>query len=334
MIGLSEAKRLGLMYYQRSEPCINGHRADYLVSNRTCTECEKIRKGSSTALTATPKQVDAPKIFIFDIETSPMMGYFWGLFKQNMSLDMIENDWFVMTWAGKWFGQEEILSDSCWNYSYSGKTYFEAALSDDKDALLDIDRKVVSSLWDVLQEADMIVAHNGDKFDMRKVGARAIQHGLMPLSSVKQIDTMKIAKNVGAFSSNKLDHLANVLCGESKVETGGFNLWKSCIKGEKESWVKMLDYNINDVTILENVWVALAPYDKKSPSFITHTESTVTRCTSPACGSTDISETGKSHKTTVSEFTSYVCNSCGKQHRGRKNIRSKEQMEATLMNPR
>jgi len=262
---------------------------------------------------------DDPKIFIYDIETSPMLGYFWGLFKQNISIDMIKEDWFVMTWAGKWFGQEKILSDSCWNYGFDPKN---------KDRC---DVEVIKSLWEIIDQADMIVAHNGNRFDIKKVTARAIILGLKPHKPVKLIDTMLIAKGCAAFSSNKLQYLAKVLCGESKMDTGGIDLWIDCLNGCEKAWEKMLAYNIQDVNILENVWVALAPYDKKSPSFITHSDSEITRCINPACGSHNVVENGSTHKTTVSEFVGYECNDCGKQMRGRKNIRSREQMDATLM---
>ena len=278
-----------------------------------------------------PNFEDRPKVFIFDIETSPMLGYFWALFNQNMSIDMIENDWLIMTWAGKWFGEETIYHDSCWDHGFNATEYFMAAATGDKEYLLEADRKVVTSLWAMLEGADMIVAHNGDRFDMKKTTARAVQHGLSPLSPIKKIDTMKIAKRIGAFSSNKLDWLARQLCGEMKIDTGGFDLWKRCLRGDEQAWKHMLDYNIGDVGILEDVWVVLASFDTKSPSFIAHTDSTITRCNSPACGSTNVSENGHTHKTTVSEFIGYSCNDCGKQMRGRKNIRSKEQMAATLL---
>jgi len=257
-------------------------------------------------------------ILIYDIETSPMLGYFWGLFKQNIGINMIKEDWFVMTWAAKWFGEDKIYHDSCWNHGF------------DPDNKEGCDREVIQSLWDMFEKADMLVAHNGNRFDIKKVTARAIQLGIKPHKPVKLIDTMLIAKAVGMFSSNKLDYLAQVLCGESKVDTGGFDLWARCLAGDETAWRHMLEYNIGDVTILENVYVALAPYDKRSPTFVTHVDTEYTRCISPICGSSDVSETGHTTKTGVSEFVGYVCNDCGKQMRGRKNIRSKDQMQTTL----
>ena len=260
------------------------------------------------------------RILIYDIETSPILGYFWGLFKQNIGINMVKEDWFVMTWAAKWFGEERIYSDSCWNHGF------------DPNDKKDCDREVIQSLWDLIDEADIIVAHNGNRFDIKKVTARAITLGIKPHKPVKLVDTMLIAKGAGAFTSNKLDWLAQELCGQRKIDTGGFELWADCLDGCEEAWSKMLEYNINDVSILENVYVALAPYDKRAPSFMTHVPSTITRCISPVCGSHDISETGETTKTNVSEFVGYVCNDCGKQMRGRKNIRSKSQQRSTLMN--
>ena len=45
------------------------------------------------------------KILIFDIETSPMEAYAWGTFKENIPIQRIKKDWFVMTWAAKWLDQ-------------------------------------------------------------------------------------------------------------------------------------------------------------------------------------------------------------------------------------
>jgi hypothetical protein len=269
--------------------------------------------------TGTPKH--ELKILIYDIETSPILGYFWGLFQQNISINMIKNDWFVMTWAAKWLGEQEVMHDSCWNHGF------------DPNNTSECDRPVINSLWRLIDEADMIVAHNGNRFDIKKVTARAITLGIKPHKPVKKIDTMLIAKSVAAFTSNKLDWLAQVLCGEQKIDTGGFSLWARCLEGDEAAWHLMQEYNINDVIILENVFVALAPYDTKAPSFITHVESEYTRCVSPVCGSERVVETGSTVKTNTSEFVGYECLDCGKQMRGRKNVRSKLQMASTLMNP-
>ena len=45
------------------------------------------------------------KILIIDIETSPIMGKVWSLWKQNVSLDQIEEDWYIMSYAAKWHQQ-------------------------------------------------------------------------------------------------------------------------------------------------------------------------------------------------------------------------------------
>lgn len=258
------------------------------------------------------------KIWIYDIETAPMLGYVWQMWDNNLGLDQIAQDWHLLTWAGKWFGSDEILSDSCYRHSFNPKK--------------PCDKAIVKSLLQKFDEADIVVAHNGNKFDQKKTNARAIIHGLKPPSPYKQIDTMLIAKGNFAFTSNKLDYIAKTLCGYGKMDTGGFATWVGCLTGDQAAWEKMEAYNRQDVEILENVWLALAPWDKKAPSYITHTDTTKECCTSPACGSINIKRTGKTVKTNTSEFIGYVCNDCGHMMRGRKNIRSKDQTSATLQN--
>ena len=69
------------------------------------------------------------------------------------------------------------------------------------------DFHVVKKVWELLNEADIVVAHNGDKFDMRKCNARFIYHGLGPISPVKSIDTLKVARKYFYFNANHLNNL-------------------------------------------------------------------------------------------------------------------------------
>ena len=46
------------------------------------------------------------KILILDIETAPIRAKVWGIWNQNISIDQIESDWFILTWAAKWLFEE------------------------------------------------------------------------------------------------------------------------------------------------------------------------------------------------------------------------------------
>lgn len=107
--------------------------------------------------------MSSQKIFIFDIETAPIAAWVWGLFDQNVGLEMIASDWHVLSWSGKWHGApaKEIMY-----YDQQNETDIEN------------DKKILEELAKVLDEADVVVAHNGRKFDVKKINTRFLLHGI------------------------------------------------------------------------------------------------------------------------------------------------------------
>ena len=57
-----------------------------------------------------------PKILSLDIETAPMVGTFWGLWKQNIGLNQIAEDWYILCYAAKWLDTEDVVYDSLVEY--------------------------------------------------------------------------------------------------------------------------------------------------------------------------------------------------------------------------
>ena len=125
------------------------------------------------------------KVLVIDIETSPILGSVWGLWQQNLSLEMIKDDWYILSFAAKWLGEKEIIYRDC-------------------RETLENDKLLMTEIHALLSQADYVIAHNGDKFDIKKINARLIMNGFPPPSPYKTIDTLKIAKKQFAFTSNKL----------------------------------------------------------------------------------------------------------------------------------
>lgn len=259
-----------------------------------------------------------PKILFFDIETAPILGYLWSMWQKGIGLDQIDTDWFMLTWSAKWYGDNKILNDKLTNYDWTP--------GDDSG-----DFTIVLALRDLLDEADFVVGHNSDKFDIKKLNARCVIHGIKPPSPYRSIDTLKITKSQFGFTSNRLDYLANKLLGHGKIKTD-MKLWTRCYFGDKKAFKEMQEYSDKDVQILEEVYEILAPWDKRCPSVAPFLNIDHPVCTSPICGSSNIEKTGKTVKTNLSEFEHYVCLDCGHHMRGRKNLRSKQQMQNSLMN--
>jgi len=257
--------------------------------------------------------LEGPKILTVDIENSPTRAHVWGLWKQNVALSQIDRDWHLLTWAAKWMHEDFVLGDSMFHYKEEYKSHPQS------------DYYILLSLRDLLDEADIVVGWNSKAFDVPKINARMIEWGMEPPSPFQQIDAMQIAKKNFRFTSNKLQYVAQALGMGSKLDTGGFELWTSCMDGDPKAWAKMLEYNMMDVELTEDVYLALRPWSKSHPNYSLYVKDGVENremmCNK--CGSEDLVRYGYAY-TNLGKFQEYHCKSCGCYPRGRKNLKNLE----------
>ena len=64
------------------------------------------------------------------------------------------------------------------------------------------DKKLVEKFIKVLDKADEIVAHNGDRFDIKWIRTRALYHGIEMRDTYTTIDTLKMCKKYLSLPSN------------------------------------------------------------------------------------------------------------------------------------
>ena len=128
------------------------------------------------------------------------------------------------------------------------------------------DRRLIKDLHKLFDEADILIAHNGDRFDIRKTNARFIKHGLRPPAPYKTVDTLKVARRFFQFESNRLNDLGQYLGIGKKLPTTGMDLWRRTMSGEKTAWDTMEHYNRRDVRLLERVYNRLLPYMANHPN--------------------------------------------------------------------
>jgi DNA polymerase elongation subunit (family B) len=202
-----------------------GHHGEY---NRSVTTDKSLftEKTYDTTNQKTFKEVieTGAKILIFDIETAPIRAKVWGIWNQNISIDKIESDWFIFTWAAKWLFEDKV---------YSGCLTSKEAVKQD-------DKRILKGIWELLNEADIVVAHNGDKFDIPKLNTRFLLAGMEPPLPYQSVDTLKHIKRNFAFTSNKLEYMTDKLCKKYKKlkhnKFQGFKLWVECLKGNMKAW--------------------------------------------------------------------------------------------------
>jgi len=156
-------------------------------------------------------QVNLPKILLFDIETALMEVYVWGLYKQyiphtNIIKDESGNEktWYCLSWAAKWLYDETMLSD---------------IVTPDESIARD-DSRILKSIWKLIDEADIVIAQNGDKFDIRKLNARFIVNEIYPPSPFRSVDTLKVARREFQFDSNSQDYLPKHPCPLIRPDSG------------------------------------------------------------------------------------------------------------------
>lgn len=248
------------------------------------------------------------KILVFDVETAPMLGYVWGLWENNVALNQIKSDWYVISWSAKWLGDAP------------NKTMYK----DQRNAKnIEDDKELLKGIWALLDEADVVITQNGKSFDQKKLNARFILNGMQPPSSYRHIDTMLLAKKHFAFTSNKLEYMTDKLCTKYKKikhsEFGGFELWKECLAGNLKAWKSMEKYNKYDVLSLEELYTKLSPWDN-SVDLTVYDDKEVKTC---KCGSSSFHSKGYIY-TNSAKYSRHKCTKCGSETRGKVNLFTKE----------
>ena len=238
------------------------------------------------------------KILILDIETSPNVAYVWKFWKENVGAKQVLENGYMLSFAAKWLGEKDI--------------YYEDLQHQSEKAMLEV-------LWHLLDAADIVVAHNGDGFDIPHIQGRFVLHGLQPPSPYKQVDTVKVARKEFNFPSNSLEYLSNVL--DLPIKKGGhkkypgFELWLGVLRNDPEAWAEMKEYNILDIKTLELLYLKFLPYMRFHPNvgvFEDNGEDHI--C--PKCGSKHVQRRGFAH-TNVGRYQRFQCTDCGGWSRSR-----------------
>jgi RNase P subunit RPR2 len=241
------------------------------------------------------------KILVIDIETAPLELHGWKLWDENFSLDQISKDWSILSYAAKWLGKKKIF------YADTGGRGAKRVRDD---------KPLMKGLLGLLNQADIVIAQNGKKFDVRKINARLAVHGFKPPEPYRVIDTMLVAKKYFAFTSQKLKYTSEAFGVPPKDdhdEFQGFKLWAEVLKDNPKAWRVMKRYNKQDIVATEHVYLKMRPWIENHPNLGVYSMSNTPIC--PNCGSPDLERKGRRANKQGGSYMRLQCHDCGAHSR-------------------
>jgi len=286
------------------------------IMNRTADSVRMKWRNSfgETGKFSDPKQLGerVPVIGIFDVETLPMIVYTWSTFRPFISPDMVIEETCFLSWAGKYLNDPVVYSDIL--------TPKEVA---ERDGF-----RITKTCWDFINNCDVLVGHNLERFDMKVVNTFFLKAGLPPLRPV-QIDTLKVARKNFKFSFNRMGHINKFLDIRTKIENEGFPFWRKCSEGDEAALNRMKEYNEGDILALEELFYIIRPYITDG-KFNYNLYSDLVETVCPICGSKEFSFNGY-YYTPAGKWESLRCSECKTLFRAKENLFSKEKKRSLVV---
>jgi hypothetical protein len=219
------------------------------------------------------------KRLFYDIETSYTKGIFWSPGPgQNILPQQILVYPKIICISWKWEGEKTVYNLD-WNVKKQ------------------CDKSILQKFIPILDQADEIVAHNGDGFDIKWIRTRALAHSLEMRDYYNSIDTLKACRYYFNLPSNKLGEVAKYFKLDAKGDPGGLSTWIDIIENKDPKALKrMIDYCNQDVVVLEKVFNKIKPYIKPKSNYAVLNNGERYEC--PECGTSDIRLT-KTYVTTA-----------------------------------
>ena len=190
------------------------------------------------------------KRLFYDIETSFCQGHFWRPgYNQTVLPSQILKQAQIICISWKWEGEDKIHNVN-WGLAKQ------------------CDKALLKRFIKELDKADEIVAHNGDRFDIKWIRTRALFHGLSMRNHYNSIDTLKLCKSYLKLPSNTLAEACKYFGLVQKKDPGGMQTWIDIIfNKDKKAMKNMIDYCDGDIASLESLYVKLKPYVKHKVNY-------------------------------------------------------------------
>jgi len=244
---------------------------------------------------------EGKRTLIWDLETAGVQG-------------LCADRGYIVCFGWKWLGESQAHCISLLDYpGRGGQAKWPSNCQEDQNLL--------RAALEIMEQAELLVAHYGEKFDRPFFESRLLQAGLKPIPMVRQADTCLIARYKLKLSSNRLANVASFL----KVKTekmqkgsGWPDWWLGALRGDKESIKKMSVYCAKDVQCLEEVFKAMRHVIPDKYLLNAGVNELMWKC--PSCGGGNRRRYGY-YWTAMQLFSRYQCKGCGAWSRSRKAIK-------------
>lgn len=230
---------------------------------------------------------DKPKVLLYDLEVSRDIVEGYGN-KWEFKVVKTVRHQELMCYAYKWLGESKTHYVSRHNFNDYGD--------------------FVHSLWNILDEADIAIAHNGIKFDNKMANRFFVKEDMSPPSPYKSIDTLRVARGVFKFQANGLNDLGEYLGLGKKEKIGYADIETDFMENPTPKVERLMKkYNIQDVVLLEKIYLRLRPYIRNHPNM---GDIAMINGACPKCESTKLEKRGFNTRRN-GKTQRYQCMNCG-----------------------
>ena len=241
------------------------------------------------------------KILVWDLETSQSHAKTWGP-KWNTNLNSITEDQIIYMVGYEWLGDgngPQVKSQLDFSRAYGRNR---------RD-----DRQLTEFVAGLVDEADVVVGQNIDKFDMRVLTARMLNHRIRKLAPTPSVDIVKYTRKHFRLHSYKLDDVARFLGIPGKRSHAGLALWDAVDEADPEAWQEMIDYCLRDTALTTEVYYLLRDngWLDRHPNISLLTGA---NGVCPTCGSAHLHKRG-THRALTRTYQKYQCQNCGSYSR-------------------
>lgn len=128
------------------------------------------------------------------------------------------------------------------------------------------DSPISRDIADALGKFDILVAHNGKKFDIPFLQTRLARWGLPPLPRTKLVDPVLLARNNYRMSSNSLQRLLGMFGLNEKTVVDNDVWLRASLDGDRESMNYIVEHCQKDVDMLDALLDKVKPFCSKFDS--------------------------------------------------------------------